>query len=44
MPVAGERLLIWVEEDQPLIAVDDDRLAARDVGQLIPHADHGRNA
>lgn len=42
--VAGERLLVGVKENQPLVAVDDDRFAAGDVGEEVADADDGGNA
>ena len=42
--IAGERLLVRMQNDQALVAVDDHRLAAGDVGQKRPDADHRGNA
>ena len=44
VPVAGQRFLVRVQNHQALVAVDDHRFAARDVGQKRPDADDRRNA
>ena len=44
VPIAGERLLVGMQDHQALVAVDDRRLAAGDVGQKRPDADDRRNA
>ena len=42
--IAGERFFVGMQNHQTLVAVDDHRLAAGDVGQERPGADDGRNA
>ena len=44
VPIAGERLFVGLQNHQALVAVDDRRLAAGDVRQKRPDADHRRNA
>ena len=44
VPIAGQRLFVRMQNHQALVAVDDRRLAARDVRQKRPDADHRRNA
>ncbi len=41
--VAGNRFFVGLQDDQPLVAVDDDHVAARDISQERAGADHGRN-
>ncbi len=43
VPVAGDRFFVGLQDDQPLIAVDDDQVAAGHVGQERAGADDGRN-
>ena len=43
VPIAGQRLLVRVQNHQPLKAVDDRVFTARDVGQKRPDAHHRGN-
>ncbi len=42
-PIAGESFLVGLKDHQPLVAVDDRRLAAGDFGEERAGADHGGN-
>ncbi len=35
----GERLFVGLQNDAPVVAIDDDLLTARDVGEKLPGAD-----
>ena len=42
-PIAGDRLLVRLQDHDPLIAVENHRFATGDIGQKRPQSHHGRN-